>query len=117
MNIQFLEPAQAELTRLSNTELDVSHEIIDMIREKVRLGRYDMTAHAMEEMAEDDLDILDIEQAMADGEIERTEKGDFRGTKYTIEGTGIDRQTPIAVVGRFTDTGRYLIITVYVIDD
>ena len=33
---------------------------IDEIREKIRLGKYDMTLHAMEEMAEDGLDIFDF---------------------------------------------------------
>jgi hypothetical protein len=38
-----------------------------------------MTVHAMEEMAEDNLDILDIEHAILDGQISRIEKGDQRG--------------------------------------
>ena len=45
-----------------------------------------MTVHAMEEMAEDDLDILDVEQALLNGEVVRREKDDPRGTKYVIEG-------------------------------
>jgi len=76
-----------------------------------------MTAHAMEEMAEDNLDILDIEHAILNGRIGRIEKGDLRGPKYTIEGTAINQHTLVGVVGRFTDTGRYLIITVYEITD
>ena len=39
---------------------------IDRIREKIRLCQYDMSAHAMEEMAEDWLTILDVE-AVATG--------------------------------------------------
>ena len=31
--------------------------VLERIREQIRQGQYDMTAHAMEEMAEDDLDI------------------------------------------------------------
>ena len=103
--------------RTVSLEFQVSPKIIDVIREKVRLGQYDMTAHAMEEMAEDNLDILDIEQTILNGRIERTEKGDLRGPKYTIEGTAMDQHTPVGVVGRFTDTGRYLVITVYEITD
>jgi hypothetical protein len=71
-----------------------------------------MTVHAMEEMAEDNLDILDIEHAILDGQISRIEKGDPRGTKYVVEGLTVDGQTPVATAGRFTN-GRYLIITVY----
>ena len=76
-----------------------------------------MTAHAMEEMAEDNLDILDVEQAVLSGQITRIEKNDPRGIKYIIEGTALDQQIPVGVPGRFTSTGRYLIITVYEITD
>jgi hypothetical protein len=74
-----------------------------------------MIAHAMEEMAEDNLDILDIEHAILNGQITRIEKNDPRGTKYVVRGFAVNQQTPAEVVGRFTTTGRYLIITVYAI--
>lgn len=72
-----------------------------------------MSAHAMEEMAEDGLDIEDIEQAILKGQISRIQRDDPRGTKYVIRGIGLDGLSPIGIVGRFTGTGRYLIITVY----
>jgi len=72
-----------------------------------------MTIHAMEEMAEDSLDILDIEHCILTGPVSRIEKDDPRGTKYVIEGLAVDDQTPVGIVGRFTTTDRYLIITVY----
>lgn len=83
------------------------------IREMVRLRQYDMSAHATEEMAEDNLDILDIEQAVLNGRLARVEKDDLRGTKYVIEGLAVDQMTPVGVVGRFTSEERYLVITVY----
>ncbi len=86
---------------------------IDRIREKIRLRQYDMSAHAMEEMAEDLLTILDIEEAVLSGQVIRIERDDPRGTKYIVVGTALDRQTPVGVVGRFASNGRYLIITVY----
>src|SRR5436853_5639084 len=86
---------------------------IERIREKIRLRQYDMSAHAMEEMAEDRLDIMDIEQAILNGRIARVEKDDPRGTKYVIEGAAADQETPVGVVGRFTGDERYLMITVY----
>ncbi len=76
-----------------------------------------MTVHASEEMAEDDLDILDVEHAMLNGRIIKTEKDDPRGTKYVVKGFAIDEETSVGVVGRFADTGRYLIITVYEVTD
>jgi Domain of unknown function (DUF4258) len=86
---------------------------LDRIRERFRLRQYDMSAHAMEEMAEDLLTIENIEAAVLSGRISRIEKDDPRGTRYTIEETAIDRQTPVGVVGRFASSGLYLVITVY----
>lgn len=86
---------------------------IDRIREKIRLRQYDMSAHAMEEMAEDLLTILDVEEAVLCGQVIRVEKDDPRGTKYIVVGTALDQQIPVGVVGRFSSNGRYLIITVY----
>ena len=86
---------------------------IERIREKIRFGQYDMTAHAMEEMAEDLLDVVDVEAAVLNGRIAHIEREDPRGTKYVIEGMAADRRTPVGVVGRFAGNERYLIITVY----
>jgi len=74
-----------------------------------------MSAHAMEEMAEDVLTILDVEAAVLSGQILRLEKDDPRGTKYVVVGTSLDSQMPVGVVGRFASNGRYLIITVYAV--
>ena len=72
-----------------------------------------MTVHAVEEIAEDDLDVFDVEQAVLNGQIVRRNKHDPRGTKYTIEGLALDGEKLVGVVGRFHGTDRYLIITVY----
>ncbi len=86
---------------------------LNRIQERFRLRQYDMSAHATEEMAEDLLTIEDIEAAVLSGRVSRIEKDDPRGTRYTIEGTAIDQQTPVGVVGRFASSGLYLVITVY----
>ena len=86
---------------------------IERIRERVRFGQYDMTLNAMEEMAEDLLDIVDVESAVLNGRVTRIERDDPRGTKYKVEGMAADGGTPVAVVGRFASNERYLIITVY----
>ena len=72
-----------------------------------------MSIHAMEEMAEDLLDIIDVETAVLNGHVVRVTRNDPRGTKYVIEGTAADQKTPVGVVGRFTGDDRYLLITVY----
>lgn len=87
--------------------------IIYRIHNAIRTGNYDMTYHAIEEMAEDELGIFDVENAILSGKIVKREKDDPRGIKYVIEGVGTDRSTPIGVVGRFKETDIFLIITVY----
>ena len=64
-------------------------------------------------MAEDDLIIFDVESAILDGEIVRTETDDPRGTRYTVVGLAQDGEAEVGVVGRSTETGIYLVITVY----
>jgi hypothetical protein len=88
---------------------------IERIREKIRLRQYDMTVHAVEEMAEDGLDIVDMEHAVLTGRVARIERNDPRGNKHVIEGMAADGVTRVGVVGRFTGSGRYLIITAYAI--
>ena len=83
------------------------------IRAAIRNAAYDVTAHATEEMAEDALDVVDIETAILNGRLVKTDRDDPRGTRYTVHGIGADGITPVGTVGRFTGTGRYLIITAY----
>lgn len=88
-------------------------QIIDRIRNCIRNENYDMTHHAVEEMAEYGLSIFDIEKAILNGEIVRIDKNDPLGVKYTLKGIGNDPSILIGVVGRFKETGTFLIITVY----
>jgi hypothetical protein len=91
----------------------VPRRAVDRIKAAIRDGTYDMTIHASEEMAEDDLDLTDVETSILGGKIVKSEKDDPRGTRYTIQGAGNGSTTIVGTVGRFTETGRYLIITVY----
>jgi len=103
-------------TELLNERIEIGRmprRTLERIRARIRLGQFDMTAHATEEMCEDDLDIFDVEHALLGGEVVRTEKDDPRGTRYVIEGTAADHKRSVGVVGRFTTAGCYLIITVY----
>jgi hypothetical protein len=87
--------------------------VLTRIQDVILDGEYDLTRHAVDEMAEDGLSILDIENTILSGEIVKTETDDPRGPRYTIVGVAEDRKTEVGVVGRFTETGIYLIITVY----
>jgi hypothetical protein len=91
--------------------------LLERIRDAVRAQRYDVTKHAIDEMAEDGLDIVDVETAILNGTIAKTQKGDPRGVRYTIHGIAADGITRVGSPGRFTDTGRYLIITAYEVND
>jgi hypothetical protein len=86
---------------------------LERIRDCIRRRQYDMTQHALDEMAEDLLDILDVESAILTGELERIERYDPRGTKCVVRGLGEDRRTAVGVVGRLVARRRFLIITVY----
>ena len=91
--------------------------MLDRIREAVRTQRYDATKHAVDEMAEDGLDIVDLETALLNGRITKTERDDPRGPRYTVRGVAAEGLTPVGSVGCFTETGRYLIITAYKVTD
>jgi len=93
----------------------VPRGVIDKIRDAIRAGNYDITFHAIEEMAEDNLGILDVESAILGGKIVKRQKNDPRGTKYVMQGAGENHSTRLGVVGRFKETGTFLIITAYAI--
>ncbi len=76
-----------------------------------------MTVHAMEEMAEDFLDIVDVEKAILNGRLARIDKNDPRGTAYVVEGTAADGTTAVGVVGRFTSIDSYFIVPIYEITE
>ena len=91
--------------------------ILGRIRHLVRELQYGVTDHAWDEMAEDDLLLLDVETAILTGEIIREDKGDPRGTVYVIEGLGTDRETRVGVAIRFNERENVLVITAYKMDE
>ncbi|MCP4216387.1 MAG: DUF4258 domain-containing protein [bacterium] len=89
--------------------------LIDKIRDAIRNGNYDMSLHAVEEMGDDNLRIVDVESAVLNGKIVEQQKDEQRSTKYVVRGLCSLRSTSVGVVGRFKETGVFLIITVYAI--
>jgi hypothetical protein len=87
------------------------------IQTAISHGEYDVTVHAAEEMAEDGLAIFDVEAAIASGQVTKTETDDPRGARYTIVGTAVNERTHVGIVGRFKETGIFLIITVYAVTE
>lgn len=55
------------------------HKTLLRIQELVRRGRYEITKHALREIAKDNLLPVDVETAILTGEIVREDKGDLRG--------------------------------------
>lgn len=86
---------------------------LDRIRNAILDGRYALSEHAYDEMEEDHLDVLDVESAILTGTIDNVLTEDPRGTRFVVLGHATDQITAVAVVGRFVEHNRLLIITVY----
>jgi hypothetical protein len=91
----------------------VSDDALRRIRSVIVAGDYDLTRHAVEEMAEDRLLVADVECALLTGELVKIESDALRGSRFTVIGRSEDGRAEVGVVGRFTETGIYLVITVY----
>ncbi len=63
---------------------------IQRIRQKVIDREYYLSSHAEEEMLDDDLERIDIENAILKGYIEKRMTQDIRGTRYRLEGPALD---------------------------
>ena len=88
-------------------------QILQQMRQKIRQQQYVMTLHADEEMADDNLMLADVEEAILTGEIlERQKDIDRDEWKYRISGFSIDG-APVEVVAKLGVTGKVVIITVY----
>ena len=82
-----------------------SHNL-ERIRACIHARNYDLTAQAVDEMADDDLDSHDVEQSILFGAITKTERDDVRGARYTIRGTGSSPFTKVGSVGHFVSEER-----------
>lgn len=88
-------------------------DIIGKIRKKVNQKEYEFTIpHFFEEMANDNLDFMDVKRVIATGAIRRKFMHDPRGVRYEIVGRAVDGRK-IAVICRIKSTGMLLFITVY----
>ncbi len=74
----------------------MARQALFKIRTAISHGMYDMTQHASEEMAEDKLNIVDVETSIRNGRLRRSEKDDPRGTRYTVYGTGAIEKLQLA---------------------
>ncbi len=89
----------------------MAKKVIERIRQQVIEHCYDISNHALEEAADDEFDIFDVETALLTGEIIRKYYNDPRGTRYEILGMANDHERHIAVVGWFRGDKIFRIIT------
>lgn len=89
---------------------------IDVIRRKVRNRDYEFAIpHFFEEMAEDELDMVDIESVIRNGKIRRRFTRDPRGTRFEVVGPATNGRQ-VAVICRVKATGKLLFITTYALE-
>ena len=84
---------------------------LEAMRAAVLDQAYVVTPHALLEMRNDHLDVVDVESAILTGTIERTFEDDPRGRRYEVVGKACDLTTEVGVIARFA--GSLLIITAY----
>lgn len=87
-------------------------ETLQRIRQKITDREYYLSSHAEEEMLDDELERIDIENAILKGRIEKRLTEDVRGTRYRMEGPARDGRM-IHVLCRFRQDANLIIITVY----
>lgn len=88
-------------------------KIRDKMRHLIRSLEYLMTIHGEEEMENDNLSILDVENAVLTGEIVEQQRDENTGeSKYLVTGK-IHDDSNLTVVAKLGVTGKLVIITVY----
>jgi Domain of unknown function (DUF4258) len=66
---------------------------LEAIRRAVLEQMYVLTPHALLEMREDRLDVVDVESAILTGRIQRVFEDDPRGPRYEVVGKACDLDT------------------------
>ncbi len=88
-------------------------KIRDKMRDLIRSLSYVMTLHGEEEMENDNLSILDVENAVLTGQIVERQRDESTGeSKYLITGKTVD-DLNVTVVAKLGVTGNLVIITLY----
>ena len=90
---------------------------IDEIKRLIREGRYEVSIHAQQERLEDDLDIVEVESAVIQGDLIEDYPTDPRGPSCLVG--GLAGAKPIHVVLGWTRVKNQLepmlrVITVYI---
>ena len=87
--------------------------LLKKFREKVRASQFVVTLHAVEELEDDGLSVLDVEHAILTGRISHRQRDATTGEwKYLISGRTLSGDKMIVVV-KLSLTERLVIITAY----
>ena len=87
------------------------------IRRAVRLGRYEFTSHALDEMDDDALTADDVCHVLLQGKLVEELTDDPRGVRFVICGSPNLTDDQVEVVCRFMPSGLMRIITVYLLEE
>ncbi|MBI3448279.1 MAG: DUF4258 domain-containing protein [Acidobacteria bacterium] len=84
------------------------------MRDLVRLRRYVVTAHAVEEMDADGLSLFDVESCLLVGRIiERQVDRTTGQRKYLVKGRSLDGDELVVAVVKISPTGKLVLLTIY----
>ena len=87
--------------------------VLKRFQNKIRARQFVVTLHAVEELEDEGLSVLDLEHAILTGEIATRQKdADTREWKYLIKGRSLS-DDELVVVGKLSPTGKLVIITLY----
>jgi len=85
---------------------------LDRLHQAIHNQLYRISAHANEEMSDDELTAEDVESILLTGQVRRRFTRDPRGVRYEVLGQTIDGRSAY-VVCRFLLSSILLIITAY----
>ena len=86
---------------------------LELIKSRVRLGKYQFSGHAEKERENEDITVADVKTAILNGEILEDYPDDPRGASCLMLGTAFDGR-PLHVVLTILPIDVVLFITVYI---
>lgn len=89
---------------------------LQRIKQKIIDRSYYLSSHAEDEMLDDQLERMDVENAILKGKIDKPLTRDKRGTRYRIAGPATDARM-IHVICRFKADSNLIIVTVYALTE
>ena len=85
---------------------------IEVLRRKIAAGHYQLTQHAKDEAADENIELADVESIILTGRLAKTLTRDRRGPRFVVAGLTADKRSG-RVVCRKLPSGKLRIITVY----